>query len=64
MNTNQEISTTVFFNFKKHLIKAFFDKIKTDNRIFKIFVEYVDMGIKRAVLQSLIQRSKRFSKNI
>ena len=30
-NTNQVVSTTVFFNVKQHLLKAFFDKIKTDH---------------------------------
>ena len=31
-NTIQAINTTVFFNFKQHLLKAFFDKIKIDDR--------------------------------
>jgi len=31
-------------------------------RDFLIFPKYVDMGIKRSVSQSLIQRSKRFVK--
>ena len=30
-NTNQVVSTNVFFNVKQHLLKAFFDKIKTDH---------------------------------
>ena len=32
LNTNQVVNSTVFFNFKWHLQKAFFDQIKTDHR--------------------------------
>ena len=32
-NTNQVVNTIVFFNFKRHLQKAIFDKIKTDMAI-------------------------------
>ena len=64
------------FYFKQHLLTHFsmrpkltiangylWLKINTGYiRDFLIFPKYVDMGIKRSVLQSLIQRSKRFVK--
>ena len=62
---------TMFFYFKQHLLKAFFDKIKTYHRkwlfvvekqVFCFFLKYVYMGFKRPVLQIVIQRSKRFVK--
>ena len=57
-NTNQVVNTSAFFNFKQHLLKAFFDKIKTDdrkwlfvakNKWFKKKSKFVDMGNKKSV---------------
>ena len=61
--------------FKQQLLKAFFDKIKTNHFkwlfvaeksviqvIFNLKKKHVDMDMKKSVLQSLILRSNRFVK--
>ena len=48
MNTNQVDNTSVFFNFKQHLIKAFFDNIKTDNREFFNFCKICRYGYQKS----------------
>ena len=67
----QLVNTTVFLKSKQYLLKTVFSKMQIDQRkrlfvaerttskIF-IFSKQVNMGIKRSVFSSLIQRRKRF----
>ena len=71
----QLVNTTVFLNSKQHLLTPIFSKMQIDRRKrlfvaerttsksdFFIFSKQVNMGIKRSVFSSLIQRRKLFKK--